>query len=133
MAKTGAKTSASVLVPLAALFPFDLWWLVVIPLGVFFGAAMRIAGMVSKQRVWGDIRRDICASILAGGGNGIIAAGIIQWADLNLLQGMGVAFACAFLGFSPGDKLARWLLPGGGIGRIVDAIRWVMKNSDRPK
>ena len=129
-AKGTAKGTATVSIPILLTMPPEVIWIAVIVFGLVCGSLMRTAKMVKDLRTGGDIRTDLLASLLAGGGNGIVAAMIIFLLNLNFLHGMAVAFTCAFVGFQPMDKLAALLLPGTGIDRLFKAFKWLMKNSD---
>lgn len=98
-------------IALAAVLPFETWlWAVFIPVGLLLGMAARAARMLERRKTWGDVRRDFTVSLLAGGGNGLLAAVIIWGAGLNYLQGMGVAFICAFMGVGSFELAVRWVL-----------------------
>lgn len=128
--KGAVKAGGSVTVPMLALLPFDVWWLPVIGVGLLFGTLMRVAGMVDAQKQAREIRRYMLASLLAGGGNGIIAAALIWALGVDMLQGLVVAFAVALVGFQPMEKLAQIILPGSGIDRMVKALKWLFRQSE---
>lgn len=105
-----AKAAAGMLVPMLTIVPFDLWWLLFVPLGLMAGWLARAARLVERQRPWGEVRRDLIVSVLAGASNGIVAALLIWLGELNYLQGIGVACVCAFLGTGTLERAARWAI-----------------------
>lgn len=119
--KTASKAGGPVLTALVAGLPFDPWWLFAVPVGVFFGSAMRIAGMVLELRDGASIRRELLVSGLAFGALCIAAAVLIEWQGLSLIQGMGVAAALGFLGYRLFDAIAREITAPGLLGRLAAA------------
>ena len=98
-------------VAMAAVLPVETWlWAVFIPMGLVLGMSARAARLLDKRKPWADVRRDFGVSLLAGGGNGLLAGMVIWTAGLNYLQGMGVAFICAFIGVGSFELGSKWAL-----------------------
>lgn len=106
-----AETGLTIGLPLLfGTLPIDVLWIFFIMLGLILGWMARIGRMVEQRKEWIDIRHDLLVSLLIGGGNGLLATIIIFWFGLNYLQGVGVAFLCAFLGVRTLETAARWML-----------------------
>ena len=103
-----AKTVVAITIPFVTALPFDVWWLIFVPLGLTLGWLARAGRMVGDRRSWADIRRDMLVSFLIGGANGVIAALIIWRFDLTYLPGLAVAFVCAFGGVQSLDTGVLW-------------------------
>lgn len=91
-----------------ATMPFDPWWAIFILFGLFLGWMARVGRMVGQHKRWVEIRLDLLVSVLVGGGNGLLATIIIFGFGLNYLQGVGVAFICAFAGVRTLEMAVRW-------------------------
>lgn len=107
-----AKTGSALIPPLAfstLALPFDPLWALFILAGLILGWMARIGRMVSHNNTWKDIRRDLLVSLLIGGGNGLLAIVIISTFTLSYLQGVGIAFICAFAGVRTLETAVKWL------------------------
>jgi hypothetical protein len=100
------------IVPLVAGQPFDLWWVLFVPLGLVLGWMARAGRMVNDSYAWPAIKKDLIVSILIGGANAVLAGLLIWWWNLAYLPGTGVAFACSF----------------GGVSSINDAWLWARRH-----
>lgn len=104
------ETGLSFSIPLSlSSLSIDLTWTLFIIIGLTIGWMARIGRMVEEKKNWSDIRQDIIVSLLIGGGNGLLATIIIFAFGLNYLQGVGVAFLCAFAGIKTLDTAVKWL------------------------
>ena len=88
----------------------DPIWFAIIGVGLLFGWLARVGQMVQKHDSAESIKRDIVVSLLIGGGNGLLATIIIFSLGLNYLQGVGVAFLCAFAGVRALDSALKWVI-----------------------
>lgn len=122
METTLVEVTAGIAAPILLIGPFDMWWLVFIPLGLLAGWLARAARMVERDETWGAVKRDLLVSMLAGASNGILAAMLIWLGSLNYLQGIGAACVCAFLGTGALERAVQWTLRKlvGEIGRNVE-------------
>lgn len=104
------KVSSALAVPiLYQVLPFDILWIPFILLGLLLGWLARIGRMVGQNRSTEDMKRDMIVSLLIGGGNGLLATLIIASFGLTYLEGVGVAFLCAFAGVRTLENATRWL------------------------
>lgn len=106
-AKVGSALGPPLLTPL---LPFDPWWIVFVLSGLILGWMARVGRLVNSNSSWLEIRKDILVSLLIGGGNGLLATILIVSFGLNYLQGVGVAFLCAFAGVRSLETAVRWLM-----------------------
>lgn len=105
------KTGTALAPPLIfSALPIDFVWVTFILLGMILGWLARAGRMISQEHSWYDIKRDMLVSLLIGGGNGLLATIIIFWLGLNYLQGVGVAFICAFFGVKTLEAVGKWIL-----------------------
>lgn len=105
-----AETSIALGVPaVLGSLPIDLTWALFIFFGLTIGWMARIGRMVEQKKSWVEIRQDLLVSLLIGGGNGLLATIIIFMLGLTYLQGVGVAFLCAFAGLKTIDAGVKWL------------------------
>lgn len=88
----------------------DPVWIILVGVGLIFGWMARVGQMVQKHDSFESIRRDVIVSLLIGGGNGLLATIIIFGFGLNYLQGVGVAFLCAFAGVRALDNALKWVI-----------------------
>lgn len=104
------KVGSALVVPtLFQFLPFDILWIPFILFGLVLGWLARIGRMVSQNKSGEDMKRDLLVSVLIGGGNGLLATMIIASLGLTYLQGVCVAFLCAFAGVRTLDTATRWL------------------------
>lgn len=105
------KYGSAVTVPLTlSLFTVQTSWIVLIIFGLILGWLARLGRLVQDRASADRIKRDLVVSLLIGGGNGLLATIIIFGLGLNYVQGVGVAFICAFAGIRTLDTAVKWLI-----------------------
>lgn len=67
-------------------------------IGLIIGSMARIGKLVDDEQTTKAIKKDLFVSLLISLGNGTLALIIITTLGLTYLQGLGVAFVCAFAG-----------------------------------
>ena len=76
----------------------DPFFLLFVIIGLIIGWLARVGKMIHDQKPAVFIKRDLIVSLLIGAGNGLLALIIISTFGLSYIQGIGVAFLCAFAG-----------------------------------
>lgn len=105
------KYGSAIAIPLTlSLFTVQASWIVLIIFGLILGWLARLGRLVQDRASAEKIKRDIEVSLLIGGGNGLLATIIIFGLGLNYIQGVGVAFICAFAGIKTLDTAVKWLI-----------------------
>lgn len=99
---------AAAVTPAVAKMPFDMWWLLFVPVGLMLGWSGRVAKLVQRRADWAEIKRDLIVSLLAGGLNALLASALIIWLKLDYVGGVFCAALCGFEGVRAFETAIEW-------------------------